>query len=282
MPHEHMTDAQRQRLERFGVSASVDIHCHCLPGLDDGPKTMDDAVALCRALAADGVTTAVATPHQLGRYDLRNSASAVRAAAATLREKLAAEGVPLEVRVGADVRVDERIVGLVASGDVLTLGGGPYLLLELPHETYIEPEPLIRLLGSRGVRSIVTHPERHPAVRKRPEVIGPWLKAGAMLQLTAGSLLGKFGSAAEEAAWRWLGAGAAAFVATDAHDVARRPPCMTGALEEIGRRLGAAVAKRVCLENPARVLPRRRGSSAAGAAHSGGAPGAPAEVAREA
>src|SRR5829696_7501536 len=170
-PHEHMTDAQRHRLERFGVADCVDIHCHCLPGLDDGPKTTDDALALCRALAADGLTTVVATPHQLGRYDLRNNAAAIRAAAAALRSTLAAENVPLEIRVGADVRVDERILPLLASGEVLTLGGGPYLLLELPHETYIEPEPLIRVLASRGVRCIITHPERHPVVRKRPEVV---------------------------------------------------------------------------------------------------------------
>ena len=282
MPQDQPNDAQRKRLERFGVAACVDIHCHCLPGLDDGPKTMDEAMGLCRALAADGITTVVATPHQLGRYDLRNGAAAVRAAAAALRASLIREGVPLEVRVGADVRLDERIVPLIASGEVLTLGGGPYLLLELPHETYIEPEPLIRLLASRGVRSIVTHPERHAVVRKRPEVVGQWLKAGAVLQLTAGSLLGAFGGGAEEAAWRWLGAGAASFVATDAHDTTRRPPCMTQVIDEIERRLGAAVAKRVCLENPARVLPRRRGNPPAGAPNAGGAAGASAEVVREA
>jgi protein-tyrosine phosphatase len=249
------TEAQRRRLERFGAAECVDIHCHVLPGLDDGPKTPEESVALCRALAEDGITTVVATPHQLGRYDRRNAGNVVRTAVQTLRATLAAEGVPLKLRAGADVRVDERILPLITSGEVLTIGGGPYLLLELPHETYIEPAPLIRLLGAKGVRVIITHPERHEVVRAKPQLVGPWLQAGAMLQLTAGSLIGMFGSKAEAAAWRWLGAGNASFVATDAHDVSRRPPCMTQAIEAIERRLGADVARRVCVDNPAKVLP---------------------------
>ena len=88
---------------------------------------------------------------------------------------VAREGVPLKVAAGADVRLDERIVPLLASGEVLTLDGGSYMLLELPHETYIDPAPLIRLLARRGVRSVVTHPERHDTVRRNPDLVGPWL-----------------------------------------------------------------------------------------------------------
>ena len=260
-----MNDAQRRRLERFGAAESVDIHCHVLPGIDDGPETPEDALALCKALAADGITTVIATPHQLGRYDRSNSGSAIRAAVVTLREALAREGVPLKVAAGADVRLDERIVPLLASGEVLTLDGGSYMLLELPHETYIDPAPLIRLLAGRGVRSIVTHPERHDTVRRNPDLVGPWLQAGALLQLTAGSLVGAFGGKAEEAAWGWLAAGKAAFVATDAHDRERRPPCMTQAIQAIERRLGIEMARRVCVENPARVLRPRAAADRAAA-----------------
>ena len=254
---DHLTHAQRRRLEKFGAAASVDIHCHVLPGLDDGPRNEDEAVALCRALAGDGITIVCATPHQFGRYDRRNSGKTITAALEALRSRLAREGVPLDVATGADVRLDERIVPLLASGEVLTLGGGRYLLLELPHETYIEPLPLIRLLVSRGLRPIVTHPERHDTVRSKPQLVVPWIQAGALLQITAGSLTGAFGRRSEEAAWRWLSAGSASFVATDAHDTDRRPPCMTAAVEAVERRLGFEVARRVCVENPLRVLPRR-------------------------
>jgi protein-tyrosine phosphatase len=269
-----LTDVQRRRLERFGAAECVDIHCHCLPGLDDGPATADEALALCRALVADGFTTVVATPHQLGRYDRRNSGTVVRAAVDALRGALSAAGVPLEVLPGADVRLDERILALLNANEVLTVGGmGACLLLELPHETYIDPLPMVRVLAARGLRAIVTHPERHDTVRRRPELVTPWLGAGALLQLTAGSLLGKFGRGAEEAAWKWLAAGSATLVATDSHDAERRPPCMTEAIDAIERRLGANVAKAACVINPLRVLRHRPAPAAATAA--GSQPAAP-------
>ena len=288
-----MTDEQRRRLEKFGAAACVDIHCHCLPGLDDGPEGPDDALALCRALVADGITAVVATPHQLGRYDRRNDGPAVREAVETLRKLLDDRGVPLEVYAGADVRLDERVVALVASGEVLTLAGGSWMLLELPHDTYIDPAPLIRLLARRGVRTIITHPERHDVVRSRPQVVGPWLTEGALVQLTAGSLVGHFGPRAEEAAWKWLAAGEATLVATDAHDVARRHPCMTDAIAAIEKRLGFEVAKLACVTNPAAVVQSVASFATAGASAAtatgprprrrwGSAGAGPTEVTREA
>jgi len=250
-----LTSPQRLRLEWFDAAQSVDIHCHCLPGLDDGPATMSEAVALCRALVADGVTTAVATPHQLGRYDLGNSGPEVRKAVATLRETLANERVPLSVVPGADVRVDERLPALLDTGHVLTLADtGKYVLLELPHETYIDPLPLIRLLAGRGVRPVVSHPERHEHVSKRPQLVVPWLKHGALLQVTSGSLTGDFGPSAERCGWELLNSSAVAFVASDAHGAVRRPPRLSAAIDLIGRRLGRAAAGRLCIDNPARVL----------------------------
>jgi protein-tyrosine phosphatase len=131
---------------------------------------------------------------------------------------------------------------------------------------------MIKALAARGIRSVITHPERHDTVRRRPEVVTPWLASGAVLQLTAGSLMGMFGKDAEVAAWRWLDNGQASIVATDAHDTDRRPPCMTRAIEAIERRCGAAVARRVCIENPARALQpaNARAATAAPAATGGG------------
>ena len=252
---QQLAPQQRDRLERFSADHCVDIHCHCLPGLDDGPATVEEAVALCRALVADGVTVAVATPHQLGRYDLRNGATEVRQAVAKLRDVLAAEGVPLRVEAGADVRVDERLPRLLDVGHVLTLAdNGVYALLELPHETYIEPLPLVRMLVARGLRPIVSHPERHEHVARHSKLVLPWLQHGATLQVTAGSLAGDFGGVAERCAWDLVTAGSVAFVASDAHGATRRPPRMTAAIELIERRLGRAAARRLCLDNPRRVL----------------------------
>ncbi|MBM4040159.1 MAG: hypothetical protein FJ290_16765 [Planctomycetes bacterium] len=233
----------------------VDMHCHCLPGVDDGPATLDDALALCRALVRDGVATAIATPHQLGRYDGRLTADDIRHAVAGLNAALRAQAVPLTVLPGADVRVDERIPALLDADRVLTLAdSGKYLLLELPHDTFINIQPLLAQVAARGITPVISHPERNGFLSRSPDAVAAWLGKGALLQVTAASLLGGFGPAAERAAWHWLATGAAPFVATDAHDTDTRSPCMTQAIEAITRRLGGHAAHRVCNLNPARLL----------------------------
>jgi protein-tyrosine phosphatase len=252
---DRLAPPQLRRLESFGIPQCVDIHCHCLPCVDDGPGTLADAVALCRALVEDGVTSVVATPHQLGRYQGRNESDMVRQAVAVLNRTLTAESVPLNVLPGADVRLDERMCALLDQGRVLTVAdGGAYLLLELPHETFIDPLPLLRRLTERDVRPIITHPERNRFVTARPEAVRQWLRHGAHLQLTAGSLAGDFGASAQRAAWYWLETGQAALVASDAHGIQERPPRLTQAIQLIVKRLGTETARRVCGENPFRVV----------------------------
>jgi protein-tyrosine phosphatase len=246
---------QRLRIARFGAKASADIHCHCLPGLDDGPATLDDALALCRALVDDGITTCIATPHQLGAYAGRNEAAAVRHAVATLNRSLVANQIPLTVHPGGDVRVDECIDDLLNADRILTLAdGNRYLLLELPHDTFMDPLPLLKQMVARGICPIVSHPERNRPLVARPGAVDAWINCGATLQLTAGSFTGDFGATAQRAAWYWLEIGAASIVASDAHDVLNRPPRMTSAIELIAKRLGDEVARRVCIENPSRVV----------------------------
>ena len=250
-----LSSAQRERLARFCTTQCVDIHCHCLPGLDDGPATMEEAVALCRALVADGITTVIATPHQLGRFDTQVAASDIRQAVDDLNNALEAEDIPLTVMAGADIRVDERIPSLLEADRVLTLADGrKYLLLELPHETFIDLWPLLRELAARDITAIISHPERHAFLTRQPLATLPWLAQGAWFQVTAASLVGDFGPAAEKAAWHWLATHAAALVATDAHDTDFRRPRMSQAIDRIAERLGHVTARRVCIENPLRVL----------------------------
>ena len=251
---DHST-AQRERLERFKTTESVDVHCHCLPGVDDGPATLGEALELCTALVEDGVTTAIATPHQLGRFDGRLTADDIRQAVVDLNAALRAQGIPLAVEAGADVRVDERIPALLDADRVLTLAdSGKYLLLELPHDTFINIQPLLAEVVARGVTPILSHPERNTFLTRKPEAVIPWLERGTLLQVTAASLVGHFGPVAEQAAWHWLATGAASLVASDAHDTAARRPCMTQATEAVARRLGEPAACRVCILNPALLL----------------------------
>lgn len=254
-PVAHRAQSQRGLLERFNAAEAVDIHCHCLPCVDDGPNSMTEAVALCRALVDDGITTAVATPHQLGTYSGRNGAAQVRGAVETLQCELRGADIPLNVRPGADVRIDPKLVALLKSDEILTLADGhKYLLIELPHEVLINLQPLVAALVGEGVCPILSHPERHPVLMRQPLHLLAWLERGALLQVTAGSLIGDFGGEAERCAWDWLGSGLVSFVASDAHGIERRPPRMSEAAAAISRQLGHAVARRVCLENPLRVL----------------------------
>jgi protein-tyrosine phosphatase len=246
--------SQRARLADWDVEQSVDVHCHCLPGVDDGPETLKDSLALCRALVADGVTTVFATPHQLGRYDGINTAASIRQALAELQAELSAANIPLVLVPGADVRIDERLVRLVESGDVLTAGPlGRHLLLELPHGLFVDPLPAIAALQERGIQTIMTHPERHRYLAGSTRRLESWVAAGAAIQITAGSLVGEFGALAEQEAWRMVDAGMVSLVASDAHD-ARRPPRLSIALEALAEEVGREYARTVCLENPLQVL----------------------------
>lgn len=252
---ESFAPAQRQRLHRFSVSRSVDVHCHCLPGLDDGPSTLEQAIELCGALVADGITHVIATPHQLGAYEGENDAAAIRAAVARLSAELSARSIPLQVSAGADVRVDDRLLELLGADQVLTLGdGGIYLLLELPHNTLVDLRPLIRALVDRGIVPILSHPERQTNICRNPNLLLPWIELGALLQVTAASLGGAFGPGAEQVSWRLIRGGLVSLVASDAHDARQRSPSMTLAIDAISDAMGHAVARKLCVENPRLVL----------------------------
>ena len=238
-----------------GGEGFVDIHCHCLPGLDDGPGTMSESLALCRALVDDGIKTVVATPHQLGRFSDCNEAAQVREVVSELNEQLKGNGIELEVLAGGDVRVDERICRLLKDDKILTLAdGGKYVLLELPHEVFIDIGALVAELDGMNICVVISHPERHWVLAEQPERMESWFEYSVQLQITAGSVVGDFGSQVQSAARHFLDSGLASFVATDSHDLAGRRPRMSVAFEYISRELGESRARQLCIENPLKIL----------------------------
>jgi len=233
----------------------IDIHCHCLPGLDDGPATLAEALVLCRTLADDGVKIVIATPHQLGRFDGRNEPETIRNSVRKLNEQLQKEGIQLTVLPGADIRIDERIPSLIKKHEILTLAdGGKYILLELPHDIFIDPKSLLSELSSAGITAIISHPERHRVLASQPLRVLKLLDAGACLQITAASILGCFGPLAKKASWYFLARGWASIVASDAHDTKQRSPMMRAAFEKIRQKFGEDLAHLLVIENPSRVI----------------------------
>jgi protein-tyrosine phosphatase len=216
---------------------------------------MAEAVALCAALTEDHIRTVVATPHQLGRFGSATGADAVREAVAVLRHQLRAERIDLEVLVGGEVRLDERIADLVQHGDILTLGElGRHLLLELPDAVFIDIGPLCAELRAMGIEAVIAHPERNGVLLGQRLQLQRWVQEGTSLQVTAGSLFGEFGPRVRQRAWDLLIEGAVAIVATDAHDAGRTRPRMTEAFEAIREYIGGDLAHLVCIENPSRIV----------------------------
>ncbi len=219
----------------------MDVHCHCLPNLDDGPESVEEAITLCRVLAADNVSTVVATPHQLGRFEDRTKAQVIRRSVDVLNRALVARGIDLAVLPGAEVRVDERIAGMLAGGEILTLAdAGRHVLLELPWDALIDIEPLLVQFTVRGVQTILAHPERNGPLLERPQMLERWMALGVGLQVTAGSLTGDWGRYVQRAAWELLAQGGRTCIATDAHDgaVPRHDQSLRSRGGPLGRRHG--------------------------------------------
>lgn len=237
-------------LDRF-----TDIHCHCLPGLDDGPATMEESLDLCRMLAAEGIATVVATPHQLGRYENFNKAATIRESVKNLNRKLKKNAIPVNILPGGEVRVDERICELLKTDKILTLAdGGKYLLLELPHEVFIDIEPLLIELASMNIQSIIAHAERIVSISSNSRLLSKWFEQSAHLQITASGLLGDFGPEGQRIAWDFLSSGQAIIVATDSHNTDSRKPRMKRAFRQISDNLGKELAYLACIENPSRMI----------------------------
>ena len=248
-------DTQNDHFKRHKWEKFTDIHCHCLPGLDDGPATMAESLALCRRLVEEGIATVVATPHQLGRFKDRNKAARVREAVRSLNEALKNSSITLKVVPGGEVRVDERVCELLEADEILTLAnGGRYILLELPCQVSIDITLLLTELASMGVQSVISHAERIAPFVAQPQILLTWLEHSAHVQITASSLVGDFGLEIQRTAWSFLTSGRATLVATDSHDINGRRPRMRAAFRRISTRLSKDLAHLVCVENPLRVI----------------------------
>jgi protein-tyrosine phosphatase len=231
----------------------VDIHCHLLPGIDDGAKDIGEALAMARTAIADGTAAIIATPHQLGSFG-QNRGDDIRRRVGELQQQLDAADMPLKVLPGADVRIEPGMVEAVLRGEVLSLGDHRrHVLLELPHELYLPLEPVLDELSRRKMVGVLSHPERNQGILRQRNLLGSLVDAGCLLQVTAGSICGTFGPQCRQFSEWLLAEGLVHFVATDAHGPRSRRPLMRRAFERVVELTDAATALDLCRRNPANV-----------------------------
>lgn len=232
----------------------IDLHCHILPGIDDGAADLAASIAMARAFVADGVSVVACTPHILpGLY--HNTGPEIRAAVSALQKVLDSEGIALRLVPGADNHIAPDCVAQLRSGQMLPLADSRYVLIEPPH--HVAPQRMevtfFELLVA-GYIPILTHPERLRWIESQYALIQKLFGAGVWMQLTAGSLAGNFGARAQYWAERMLDEGYAHILATDAHDVRRRCPDLCRGRELAARRLGEEEAEHLVSTRPRGVL----------------------------
>ncbi len=243
----------------------IDIHCHILPGLDDGAADLEQALEMARIAQADGTTVIIATPHAFdGFYNA--SREEILCATEKLNRELRLQGLNLRLLPGADTYVDFYIRNWqpdepIPLAEAMTLNdAGRFMLLELP--AYRVPdlaklEMVIRTLRKQGVTPIISHPERNLDIQVHLSKLTRLIDAGALAQITASSLVGEFGRTTRRFAQKLLKSGLVHFLATDAHGIGSREPRLTPGFEAAVKLIGTENARKLVLDNPQAILDNR-------------------------
>jgi protein-tyrosine phosphatase len=247
-----LNQKQAQHRAQVGIlTIVVDIHSHILPEVDDGPKTWDVCVAMCRAAAADGITHMVATPHANDRYAYDRDYS--QELVAHLRQLV---GDSLKLSLGCDFHLSyDNLQDAMAYPERYVIEGTRYLLVEFSN--YSIPRQIMDSflkLGERGITPIITHPERNPILRENLPLVAEWAGQGCAIQMTGSALTGAWGERSRRAALWLLEHCSAHLLATDAHDLENRPPVLSTARDAAAAICGEDVAQALVETNPRAIV----------------------------
>ncbi|MCP1198075.1 tyrosine-protein phosphatase [Notoacmeibacter sp. MSK16QG-6] len=232
----------------------IDLHSHLLPGLDDGSPDLQTSLAMAKMALEDGTRLIACTPHRTpGLYD--TTSDQIRDAVATFREELKKAGIPLTICGGSDIHVCPELPELLAAEPDYRLARSDYFLFEPPHQ-FLPPKliDLVERVRAGGFRPILTHPERLRWVGGHYDVFEGMIRAGCLVQVTAGSLEGRFGREAKGLAWRMVDEGLVDIIASDAHNLTSRSPRLSAAAALIGEAMGETEQWRMTVERPASIL----------------------------
>lgn len=231
--------------------AMIDLHCHPLPGVDDGAKTFEDAVEMLRLAAEDGTTHLVATPHCSYEYPFEPEVNQQK-----VRELRAAVGDQPELLLGCDFHLSyDNISSIIKDRGSFTINHTRYLLAEF--DDHFIPENMSRVfydLQVVGLIPILTHPERNEVFYRKPDILYDWTTRGCLVQLTAKSYTGGFGRRALQLSEMWVERNLVHFFASDAHDPKYRPPLLSPCYEKLAAARGRVEADRIMKRNPEAVI----------------------------
>jgi protein-tyrosine phosphatase len=238
----------------------IDLHAHILPGIDDGPRTLEESLEMARIAVAEGITTMVATPHLFRRrsMDLHDfiDPDDLRRAVRRFNENLGEAEIGLTVVPGCEIPLFPDIIKFIDDKRVVTINDGQrYICLEMP-DSVIPPatDNIIFELSSRGITPIITHPERNLIFYQMPDKLRRFISLGCLAQITARSLTRGFGWRISRFTRKLVREGLVHIMATDAHNVEKRPPVMGKALEKLRKLVGESQARDMVTTVPERII----------------------------
>lgn len=232
----------------------IDLHCHLLPGVDDGSKSMDISLKLANDAVRDGIDYALLTPHHMNGVYLNHKKEVIQQAQ-EFQVELDRHKIPLKVFPGQEVRINGDLLTALDQDDILFADeGGRYLMLEFPDDDVPSyTSEMIYELVQREIIPVIVHPERNTKIMKQPDILYELLSRGCLSQITAGSYVGAFGHEIQRFSKQLIQAGQAYIFASDAHDLPSRKYEMTNAFEKMNHEFGADYVSQFS-ENAKRII----------------------------
>lgn len=217
----------------------IDIHCHLLPGIDDGSEDLDVSLQMARDAVADGITHALMTPHHMNGHFINHAADVINLTN-WFQTELDKNNIPLTVFPSQEVRINGNLLSLLDHHDILTTDEqGQYILIEFPsHDVPTFTKKMLFHLQERGLTPIIVHPERNTELMKHPELLFDMINNGAYSQVTASSYVGTFGKAVQKFSEDILDNGLAQIIASDAHHLPGRTYEMSDAFAKLKKKYG--------------------------------------------
>ncbi|WP_407306883.1 tyrosine-protein phosphatase [Desulfosporosinus sp. SB140] len=235
----------------------IDIHCHILPGLDDGSKTLEETLGIVRQLQVAGLETLIATPHVIEGTDFLR-AEEILTAVEQVRQAIAEAGIPVKIFPGAENYIFPDMAKWVRAGKLLTLANtGNYILVELPMlEIPHYVDQVFFELQVEGLTPVLAHPERYRELFHEPERLVEWANKGILFQLDLRSLSGRYGPQSKRLAETMLNSHLIHFLGSDAHRVSQNESVDREALQRVRQLLDEETFEEVAVKNPQRILER--------------------------